>query len=369
MSKVKLSSTHNISVSNITGTDRFVILAKDGTTFYQNRLLSIDDAVIFVSSSMAPGIRNMVYISSSGQNVRLGDIKAGDVNANTGYFRSLFIETSSIVLTTSGSTIFGNTLDDIHQFTGSIYITGSEFIHNGYKVLTSNDTSSLSATSSYAVSSSHAEYAEFSQYAITASISTYAFHADQADIALDALHSETSLTASYVKWENIDNIPLIEPTASLAITASYAVFAQSASYAVTASDAANAFRADQADIALTALNANTASYIHYDNIDGIPTPSVEMIYTEYYHVTSSTITFDLQNTPTNFNQVRIQPEGAGEMVNSQSLSTTNGDISVMSIIPDFRVINTKTIEVSGSGLSGLLYGSNELLILTYPYII
>lgn len=47
------------------------------------------------------------------------------------------------VLYSSGSTKFGDTLDDTHVFTGSVSITGSSFTYNGNQVLTSNDLSSL----------------------------------------------------------------------------------------------------------------------------------------------------------------------------------------------------------------------------------
>lgn len=76
-----------------------------------------------------------------------------------------FIVSSSVMYVTqsfsSGSTVFGNTLDDTHQFTGSVFITGSSLSINGNEVITVADTASMTVTSaSYAISASHAELAD-----------------------------------------------------------------------------------------------------------------------------------------------------------------------------------------------------------------
>ncbi|MBC8386822.1 MAG: hypothetical protein H8E13_02080 [Actinobacteria bacterium] len=53
----------------------------------------------------------------------------GDIHTNGNIIAENYIISSSVThMTTSfssGSTIFGDTLDDTHQFTGSIYVTGS----------------------------------------------------------------------------------------------------------------------------------------------------------------------------------------------------------------------------------------------------
>lgn len=233
--KIKLSSTQQISPENTSDGDKFVILAKDGATFFKNRLLDFSDVQ---SALNIPD----VYISQSYQTVRLGD-----VHGNVGYFDKIVVHTQSIVLDTSGSTKFGDTGDDTHEFTGSVFIDGPEFTHNGYDVLTTNDTGSLAATSSFALSASHADHSDTSQFAFTASDATNAFHADQADIALDALNANQAVSASH---------------------AIHADTAEESDFAFSASNAVTAFNASQADIALDALNAVTASYVHWDNVDG-----------------------------------------------------------------------------------------------------
>jgi len=49
---------------------------------------------------------------------------------------------TSSVIYQSGSTKFGDTMDDNHSYTGSLNVTGSSFVWNNWTVVTSNDTSS-----------------------------------------------------------------------------------------------------------------------------------------------------------------------------------------------------------------------------------
>lgn len=64
--------------------------------------------------------------------------------AGTATFNKIISVTSSY---SSGSTIFGDALVDTHQFTGSVFITGSSFNWNNSRVITSNITSSMSVAS------------------------------------------------------------------------------------------------------------------------------------------------------------------------------------------------------------------------------
>ena len=101
---------------------------------------------------------------------------------------------SASIIYSSGSTKFGDTFDDTHQFTGSVSITGSSFSYNGYNVITSNDTGSIVVDSaSYATFAVTASYllgsVDSASYAVSAS------HALNADNAISASYA---LTASYV---------------------------------------------------------------------------------------------------------------------------------------------------------------------------
>ena len=85
----------------------------------------------------------------------LGNITGSNLLIKGTLTAQSYIVSSSVVnMTTqfaSGSTIFGNTSDDTHQFTGSVNITGSGFI-NSNRIITSADTSSFATSGGYPAS-------------------------------------------------------------------------------------------------------------------------------------------------------------------------------------------------------------------------
>ncbi|MHA2406917.1 MAG: hypothetical protein ACXACA_00895 [Candidatus Ranarchaeia archaeon] len=116
-----------------------------------------------------------VYISESGQNVTLGTVSGSHGHFDTLTANTLYItETTRSVLYASGSTKFGDTQDDTHQFTGSVSISGSSLSIGGNEVITVADTASMSVAS-----------------------------ASVADFATSASHALLADSASAVDWENI----------------------------------------------------------------------------------------------------------------------------------------------------------------------
>ena len=175
--------------------------------------------------------------------------------------------TSSISYIT-GSTIFGSSLTNTHEFTGSVTITGSLAVNNSNVILT-NQTSSMSVLSasqaqnantatsaSQAQNANNAITASYVLNAVSASFATSASYAFNATSASQAINSNNAISASQA--QNANN----------AITASYVLNAVSASYALSASQAQNAntatsaSQAQNANIAISASqaqNANTAT--------------------------------------------------------------------------------------------------------------
>ena len=157
----------------------------------------------------------------------------GDITA-----RQIIISSSIIYVTESyadGSHVFGNTQDDTHQFTGSVFIshsltslafTGSSY--TGSFTGSFNGTASWAISASRAVSSSRADNATTASYALSALSSSYALTASyvqnaiSASYALSALSSSHAISASHLIGQS--------PTASYALTASYVQNAISASY-------------------------------------------------------------------------------------------------------------------------------------------
>ena len=114
-----------------------IVYQKDTNEIYV--LIDSSDPSNSSSWSLLPKISGSNFFTGD-QNVT-GNIRAtGDVIAER------YIVSSSIVNITqsfsSGSTIFGDTLDDTHQFTGSVFITGSFFLNN-VDILTEIQTSGI----------------------------------------------------------------------------------------------------------------------------------------------------------------------------------------------------------------------------------
>jgi hypothetical protein len=205
---------------------------------------------------------------------------AGTLNAQTIVVQTI---TSSVDFVT-GSTRFGSTTANTHQFTGSVSISGS-LQANGSDVVLSNQTSSMSvATASYVLQAVSASYwsgsitnAESASYALTASYSNNTTSASYATNALSASYWSGSITnaatASYVVTAQTASYVLQAVSASYwsgsilnATSASYATNALSASYwsgsilnATSASYATNALSASYWSGSIE--NAATASYV------------------------------------------------------------------------------------------------------------
>jgi hypothetical protein len=127
-------------------------------------------ALGFISSSTAPAgtissstqIAGLGYaitgsnIFTANQTIQGNLIVTGSLTAQTLIFSSsVYYSTASY---SSGSTIFGNSIDDTHQYTGSVSITGSltaslqtgyTWVGNGNNVSTAFPTSSLLSTASF----------------------------------------------------------------------------------------------------------------------------------------------------------------------------------------------------------------------------
>jgi hypothetical protein len=130
--------------------------------------------------------------------------------------------TSSVDFVT-GSTHFGSIIDNTHQFTGSVTISGSLAV-NGSSAILTNQTGAMSvATASYVANAQTASYVETAQ---TASFVQTAQTASFVQNAQTASFVQNAQTASYV---------LNAISASFAVSSSYALTATSASNALTAS--------------------------------------------------------------------------------------------------------------------------------------
>jgi hypothetical protein len=143
------------------------------TTWDKNT--NVFDKVLAVDEFVANTISGSITFSSTTNPTITGELDLQDVYisnnltvSGTAYFNSIVAITSSY---SSGSTVFGDSLSDTHQFTGSVFITGSSFNWNNSTVIASNVTSSMSvASASQALTASYyGGTVTSASYALTAS--------------------------------------------------------------------------------------------------------------------------------------------------------------------------------------------------------
>jgi len=158
---------------------------------------------------------------------------AGTLTAQTIVVQTITSSTDYV----TGSSRFGSTTANTHQFTGSVSISGSLAV-NGSSVVLSSQTGSMSvSTASYAVSSSYtvtSSYAVSSSYTVS---SSYALSASYASQSISASYAATSSFANTFKVQdslNIDSAS-IDYQQNLSISAG--------SYATVVSVATGSYRA------------------------------------------------------------------------------------------------------------------------------
>lgn len=88
------------------------------------------------------GSSNLIYLTSSNTLNLTGTLNvSGTINANE---MNITVTNKNVInLSASGDTKFGDTLDDTHQFTGSVFITGGVY-YNYYKLTSSPYSASAS---------------------------------------------------------------------------------------------------------------------------------------------------------------------------------------------------------------------------------
>ena len=193
-------------------------------------------------------------------------------SASIGHLQTIY-ETASVIYS-SGSTKFGDTLDDTHEITGSLLVTGS----------ITGDLTGTASIANFATTSSQSDNSTTASFAITASYALNAagggdggggvgatneqtlsqdFHvsASQNQLLLTPLLVEDGVT---ITVENdavlytFSESPRQTSTdsASVAISSSYAI---NATNAISATNSTNSLLAESSSITAQAQNNNTAS--------------------------------------------------------------------------------------------------------------
>jgi hypothetical protein len=219
-------------------------------------------AVSAFTASSAVNATNALTASSADNFVVRQSITASNALINgTITAQTLVVQviTSSTDYVT-GSTRFGSTTANTHQFTGSVTITGS-FAVTGPATIT-NLTGSLFGSASQATSASYAFTASSaisSSYSFTASSAISSSYAFTASSAISAFTASSAISSSF------------------ATSASYAFTASSAISAFTASSAISSSRAISSSFAITASYYQLVTGSAGTDVNIVATPSGSII--------------------------------------------------------------------------------------------
>jgi len=216
-----------------------------------------------------------VFATTGSNNFNGNQTVQGNITVVGSLIAQQYVVSSSVSYFTSsnfdGSTKFGDSNSDTHQFTGSLRspnITGSLL---GTSSFSNNSTSaSYSSTASVALNALTSSYiniatnAVSSSYAGTASVSISSSFSTTSSYNLNSISSSYSLTASFAanagsSLTTGSTYPITSSWSNNAISSSYANVASTATSATSATSANTANSATSASYALTASFALNAS--------------------------------------------------------------------------------------------------------------
>ena len=403
-----LTVTGNIT-GNITGSATNAVSASFAATatsasYAANATFAISASNALTASYLSNYIPPFPYTGSAGISGSLS-VNGNITSTGTLTAQTLVVQTiTSSVDFVTGSTHFGSIIDNTHQFTGSVTISGSLAV-NGSSAILTNQTGAMSvATASYVETAQTASFvqtaqtASFVQNAQTASFvqnaqtASYVLNAISASFAvsssyaLTATSASNALTASYLSGyvspfpytgsaiisgslevTGSTNIPSI--TGSLLGTASFANTSTSASFATTASFALNVpVTASYANNAATAsywsgsiVNAATASFAETASfVTTAQTASfVVTAQTASFVVTAQTASFVQTAQTASYVLNAVSSSFATSASNALTASYLSGYVSPFpftgSAIISGSLIVTGSVAVSNLGGSGVRY--------------
>ena len=202
------------------------------------------------NANLLNNIASTVFATTGSNNFSGSQIVQGNITVIGSLIAQQYVVSSSVSYFTSsnfdGSTKFGDTDSDTHQFTGSLRspnITGSLLgtasialvaLTSSYiNVATNAVSSSFASTASVSVSSSYSSYAITASYVLNSVSSSYSLN------SVSSSYSNVANTATSATSANTATSSSFATTAGTATSATSANSATSASYALTASFALN----------------------------------------------------------------------------------------------------------------------------------
>jgi hypothetical protein len=246
-------------------------------------------------------------------------------------------QVTSSVLYSSGSNKFGNELSNTHQFTGSVFITGSNFLFNNNKVIDSSLTGSMSV-----LSSSFASTASLALQ-VSTSISTQ-----------NLQHNVLFVDTSGPGYIQVDGGLRYNPNQDLLTTTS--------SYANQAASASYVLNSISSSLASTASFALTASYLS-GYVSPFPYTGSAIITGSLVVTGSTSITGDITGSNALFTGTITAQKLVVQTITSSIVYSSGSNIfgSQLTDIQSF----TGSLRVTGSG-NHYIVGGNVGIGTTSP---
>ncbi len=305
-------------------------------------------------------------VSSSKQFTNLDDVTFRQITASIMNLGTLVVTTiTSSVEYASGSNIFGSTLSNTHQFTGSVSITGS-LVVNG-KTTIQNLTGSLFGTASYVLFDnvgnkptlfSSSAQVDYNNIQNKPTISDTASYVDYSNIA-----NKPSLFSSsaQVDYNNIQNKPTTIATASYVLTAQTASYVKNAQTASYVESALTASYIENARTASYVSTAQTASYVTFANVAGKPSLFSSSVQVDYNNIQNQPTTIATASYVT-FANVSGKPtivSSSAQLSNDGGLAfTSTSNVTFGQITASLMKLNTLIVNTVSSSLE-YASGSNR----------
>ena len=374
------------------------VLSTSGSTLYTNTspVVTLNTAsgqieISGISASLSAsyatnaGLLNntssTIFATTGSNNFNGNQTVQGNITIVGSLTAQQYVVSSSVSYFTSsnfdGSTKFGDTDSDTHQFTGSLRspnITGSLL---GTSSFSNNSTSaSYSSTSSVALNALTSSYinvatnAVSSSYASTASISVSSSFATTSSYNLNSISSSYSLTASFAanagsSLTTGSTYPITASWSNNSISSSYSTFAVSSNSATSANTATSASYATVAGSSTSATTANSATSASYSltssySINSTTATSSSFASTASYNLNSISSSFSVNSLTASYIVNSISSSYALTASYALNAGSGGGSTTTSSLIGQTFV---PTASVSQLSLTQSVSNNDQILVI------
>ena len=236
----------------------------------QSRIVTMVTNTTTNSSNILDNTNNITSLTTATSSYLLNttDTLTGNLTITGKLIAEQYIVSSSVTLMTqsfsSGSTIFGDDTSDTHQFTGSVFISGSSLQINGADVLTASPFTPAGISGSFnGQTGSFVTNSQTSSFVTNSDTASFLVSSDTASFLV------SSDTASFLVSSDIASFVTNSQTSSFLVssdTASFLVSSDTASFVTNSQTSSFLVSSDTASFAITGSNISFSNITASGNI-------------------------------------------------------------------------------------------------------